>query len=144
MDKTRKTEGRCIALLALILVLALGNAACMSTKELKVDYGTSQLYSVAEIDLAIAALKEDFDKMAGCRLYSLKYAGDKRCQKELEHANKGREANERYTDCIVLNSVFRAPVAGGGAWEPNELYHWSWILVKKGNGAWIVINKGYA
>ena len=144
MNKTRKITGSCVAILALIMVLALGSAACMNTKTLKVNYGTSQLYSVAEIDQAIAALREDFDKMVGCRLYSLKFAGDKRCQKELEHANKGRKENERYTDCIVLNSVFRAPVAGGGAWEPNELYHWSWIIVKTGNGPWTVINKGYA
>ncbi|MBO4511215.1 MAG: hypothetical protein J5746_00460 [Victivallales bacterium] len=144
MNKARIIADGGIAILLLIVALALGNAACMNTRTLKVDYGTSQLYSVAEIDQAIAALKEDFNKMAGCRLYSLTFAGDKRCQKELEHANKKRKANELYTDCIVLNSVFRAPVAGGGAWEPNELYHWSWIIVKTGNGPWIVINKGYA
>ena len=144
MNKARKITGSCVAMLAMIVALALENVACMNTKTLKVNYGTSQLYSVAEIDQAIAALKEDFDKMPGCRLYSLTFAGDKRCQKELEHANKKRKANELYTDCIVLNSVFRAPVAGGGAWEPNELYHWSWIIVKTGNGPWIVINKGYA
>ena len=61
-------------------------------------------------------------------------------RKEFEKLLKAVKAG----DCIVFDSVFRSPVAGGGAWEPNKLYRWSWILAKKGNGAWIVINKGYA
>ncbi len=122
----------------------LSNAGCMNNRPLSVDYGTSQMHSVEEMELTVAAVKADFAQMEGCKLYSLKYAGDERCRQELEYANKELSQEERYTDCIVFDSVFRSPVAGGGAWEPNKLYRWSWILAKKGNGAWIVINKGYA
>ena len=125
-------------------VLVLSNAGCINNRPLSVDYGTSQMHSVEEMELAVAAVKADFAQMEGCKLYSLKYAGDERCRQELEYANKELSQEERYTDCIVFDSIFRSPVAGGGAWEPNKLYRWSWILAKKGNGAWIVINKGYA
>ena len=124
--------------------LVLGNAGCKTATQVTVDYRTSKLYSAEELDKAVAAVKADFANLAGCKLISLKFAGDDRCKQELEYANKDRAEEAHYTACIVFDSVFRSPVAGGGAWEPNELYRWSWILVKTGDGTWIVINKGYA
>ena len=149
MNGVKKKAGVQLYFTALIMValagvLVLVNAGCMNNRSLSVDYGTSNMHSVEEMDLAVAAVKADFAQMEGCKLYSLRYAGDERCRQELEYANKERAQEDRYTDCIVFDSVFRSPVAGGGAWEPNELYRWSWLLAKKGNGAWIVISKGYA
>ena len=131
--------------LALVTSLALvgGIAGCAMPEAVSVKYGTSKLYSVAEMDQAIEAIKADFSALAGCTLYTLKYAGDERCKQELECANRDRSPNELYTDCLVFDSVFRSPRSGGDAWEPNKLYYWSWILAKTKNGAWTVINKGY-
>ncbi len=123
------------------LVLANG---CMASKGVAVDYGSSEIHSVEELERAVAVVKADFAELAGCTLYSLKYAGDERSRMELEEANKGLAPDERYTACAVFDSVFRSPVAGGGAWEPNERYYWSWILVKTGDGNWIVLTRGYA
>ncbi len=148
MNKTKKTCQK-LASIALLLVFAsgtlvLGNVGCKTATQVSVDYGMSQLYSSAEMDKAVAAVKADFANLAGCKLISLKFAGDERCKQELEYANKDRAQEAHYTACIVFDSIFRSPVAGGGAWEPNELYTWSWTLAKTGNGAWVVINKGYA
>ena len=148
MNKTKKICQK-LASIALLFVfsfgiLVLGNAGCKTVTQVSVDYGTSRLYSSAEMDKAVAAVKADFANLAGCKLISLKFAGDDRCKQELEYANKDRAKDAHYTACIVFDSVFRSPVAGGGAWEPNKLYRWSWTLAKTGNGAWIVINKGYA
>ena len=144
-----KLKNDCRIAFAVLFLLSVGilgllNAGCVSDKPVSVDYGTSKLYSRTDMDLAVVALKDDFDKMTGCRLYSLKFAGDERCRQELEIANRGRAQSELYTDCIVFDSVFRSPVAGGGAWEPNKRYYWSWVLARTGDGAWTVINKGYA
>ena len=148
MNKPQKICQK-LASIALLFVftagaLVLGNAGCKTVTQVSVDYGMSQLYSSAEMDKAVAAVKADFANLAGCKLISLKFAGDDRCKQELEYANKDRAQEAHYTACIVFDSVFRSPVAGGGAWEPNELYTWSWTLAKTGDGAWVVINKGYA
>ena len=126
------------------MTLALINGGCMTSKSVSVNYGTTKLYSVAEMDLAIDTIKTDFKKLEGCRLYSLSYAGDERCKQELEYANKDRAQDNLYTACIVFDSVFRSPRAGGDAWEANKMYYWSWILARTANGAWQIINKGYA
>ena len=147
MGKSLKKNRWSIALALLLSVagmLSLCNAGCMAAKSVSVNYGTSKLYSVVEMEKAIEAVKEDFTKLEGCRLYSLSYAGDERCKQELEYANKGRSQDDLYTECIVFDSVFRSPHAGGGAWEANKKYYWSWILAKTANGGWMVINKGYA
>ena len=132
-----------LVFLSMVGALTLGNLGCMTAKSVSVNYGTSQLYSTAEMDKAIEVVKEDFAKQEGCKLYSLSYAGDERCKQELEYANKGRAKDEIYTDCIVFDSVFCSPRAGGEAWEANKKYYWSWILAKTANSVWIVINKGY-
>ncbi len=127
-----------------VMTLALGNFGCATTKPVSVNYGTSKLYSVADMDSAVDAIKADFAKLEGCRLYSLSYAGDERCKQELEYANRDRAQDKHYTDCIVFDSVFRSPRVGGDAWEANKMYYWSWILARTANGSWTVINKGYA
>ncbi|MBP5639098.1 MAG: substrate-binding domain-containing protein [Victivallales bacterium] len=66
------------------------------TSQVSVDYGTSQVHSLEEMDLAVATVKADFASMEGCKLYSLKYAGDERCRQELEYANKERNQDDRY------------------------------------------------
>ena len=147
MNKSQRNSRWWLAFLVLLLMngaLVLGHFGCMPSKSVSVNYGTSQLYSTAEMDKAIVVVKEDFAKLEGCTLYSLSYAGDERCKQELEYANKGRAKDELYTECIVFDSVFRSPRAGGEAWEANKKYYWSWILAKTANGAWVVINKGYA
>ena len=123
------------------LVLANG---CVASRGVAVDLGASGIYPAEELEQAVAVVKADFAELAGCTLYSLKYAGDERSRQELEEANKGLAPDERYTACAVFDSVFRSPVAGGGAWEADELYYWSWILVKTGDGNWIVLTRGYA
>ncbi len=148
MERTMGMEvnrrGRWIAL-ALLAAIALAWAGCVrGDGRVSVDFGSSSLYSRAEMEEAVAVVVEDFAGLAGCRLISLSFAGDERCRAELEYANRDRAPGELYTACIVFDSVFRSPVAGGGAWEANELYRWSWILARTGDGAWTVINRGYA
>ncbi len=143
VKKKIRKRGLLIALISIAATAAILYAYVM-LKPVSVDYGSSQLYSRSDIDRAVSAVKLDFSKMVGCKLFSLSYAGDEISQRELEIANRHRIPGDLYTDCIVLKSVFRSPIRGGGAWNANELYYWSWILARKGNGSWVVIDKGYA
>lgn len=110
----------------------------------RVDYEESEYYSKDDIDAAVAAVKKDFLSMRGCKLYALQYAGDEKSNDELATYNRDLPETDRAADCIVLNSVFRSPIRGGGAWNANEIYTWNWIVVKDSQGNWIVVNKGYA
>ncbi len=148
MDKAFKMHEWKIGIVALLAVMATGtlvlvNVGCATQQAVSVNYGTSKVHSKAELAQAVEVLKADFAKLEGCKLYSLTYAGDERSKQELETANQGRAQDELYTDCIVFDSTFRSPVAGGDAWEANTLYYWNWTLAKTKNGVWIVINKGY-
>ena len=115
----------------------------MITRPVTVDRGASALYSDEEIDRAVEAVKAKFADMKGCRLISLSYAGDEKSKEELDYYNRVLQTGGPYTDCIVLNSKFRSPIFGGGAWEANSLYHWNWILVRTGDGPWTVLTSGY-
>ena len=123
----------------LIALLLLTLCGC----GVRIDYGRSDLYSGADMDAAAVKIRRALLGMNGCRLYSLQYAGDDVCQKELESCRK--LAPERdIRECIVFRSVFRSPRFGGGAWEPNAIYTWSWTLGREPGGDWILLNYGYA
>ena len=149
MDESPKRSGwragwAALFAVAAAMALAAGTVGCATDRPVSVKYGTSQLYSAAEMAQAVEVIQADFATLSGCRLYSLTYAGDERCRQELEYANRDSAPEERYAACIVFDSVFRSPPDAEGAWEANALYYWSWILARTANGAWVVINKGYA
>ena len=112
-------------------------------RPVEIDYGESEVFTRAEMEAAVKAVRLDFAKMFGCKLFSLSYAGDEECAKELERQNKHRDEEEKYTQCIVFDSVFRSPVTGGGAWSANRIYTWNWTLARTDGGPWTVIGKGY-
>ena len=50
---------------------------------------------------------------------------------------------EAFTQCIAFKSSFRSPKNGGGAWEANEEYTWSWWLARCEGGEWKLMTWGY-
>ena len=50
---------------------------------------------------------------------------------------------EVFTQCIAFDSSFRSPENGGGAWEANEEYTWSWWLARSEGGKWKLMTRGY-
>lgn len=140
--KKKLSRRRLITVCVTVLLTVAAIFTYFTLRPVSVDYGESETHSVEEIDAAVTVVRLHFLKMSGCKLYSLSYAGDERSAAELAYAYKNGAVN--YTDCIVLNSVFRSPLMGGGAWEANELYTWSWIIAKTGPGVWTLVNYGYA
>ena len=109
-----------------------------------VIYGDSELYSKRDIDKAVDEIMDKFGSWRGCKMYSLAYGGDEKCLRELEYCNSLASDGEVYDQCIVFESVFRSPLRGGGAWEPNEIYTWSWYLARTNGGRWDLLTWGYA
>ena len=130
-----------IALLSVIVIAVLINAAVMLLPA-SIKYGSSEIFTRVDMEEAAAAVKEDFSRMKGCKLFSLKYAGDETSLRQLEYANEYLDGSEPYTDCIVFDSVFHPPIFARGAWD-HHTYYWNWTLVRTENGGWTVLTKGY-
>ena len=124
MKKTMRIVFSCMLILSLF-------GCNSSTKNVKIDYGSSAIYTEEDMDTAIDQIKETFKSLEGCELHSLSYSSDDVCldqenivwMNDLEYANDDKQV---FTQCIMFNSSFRSPKKGGGAWEPNEEYTWSW------------------
>ena len=55
----------------------------------------------------------------------------------------GKADKEPFTQCIAFDSSFHSPENGGGAWEANEEYTWSWWLARSEGGKWKLMTWGY-
>ena len=130
------------------LIFVLVGCGKGNTANVVVDYGTSSIYTEADMNAAIEVIKKQFNSMEGCELHSLSYSSDDDCNNaeciswmnNLEEANDHKEV---FTQCIMFNSSFRSPKNGGGAWEANEEYTWSWWLARSEGGTWKLMTWGY-
>lgn len=141
----KKMRLRRFALIAASVILTL--AAIMlfvNTRPVTIDYGISEKYTQEEMEAAVKIIIERMEQMEGCILYTITYKGDEWCERELEYCNTlaDEEKGEVFVDCIVFTTDFRSPILGGGAWNPNRLYHWSWYLARTENGEWRLLTFG--
>lgn len=123
--------------LTLIIVFA-----CISLWPASIDYGTSDIYSRQDMNEAIDLIKEEFYSWDGCKLYSINYTDDNLCQGELEYCNSLAKEGISYDECIVFRMQFRSPILGGGAWNANFRYDWSWYLARTEGGEWELLTWG--
>lgn len=107
-----------------------------------IDYGSSEIYSREDMDDAIKLIKDQFYSWEGCKLYSIYYTDDSFCQREIEYVNTLADDSVTYTECIVFRTRFRSPVFGGGAWNANFEYDWSWYLARTEGGEWDLLTWG--
>ncbi len=115
---------------------------CISLWPASIDYGTSDIYSRQDMNEAIDLIKEEFYSWDGCKLYSINYTDDNFCQRELEYCNTLAKEGVTYDECIVFRMQFRSPVFGGGAWNANFRYDWSWYLARTEGGEWELLTWG--
>ncbi len=123
--------------------LAVMVLAALCGCSVRIDYGHSELYSRSDMDAAILEIRLALAKMEGCVLHSLQYAGDEVCEKELSYC-QSLAPDRDLRQCIVFRSSFRSPLHGGGAWEPDTEYRWTWYLGRTAAGGWILLTYGYA
>lgn len=114
----------------------------------KMDYGTSSIYSKADMDAAIKIIMKKFEAFEGCELHSLSYASDEECNtaENIAWMNrcKAKDDPEVFTQCIAFDSNFHSPKTDSGAWNPDEEYtDWYWWLARSNGGEWKLITYGY-
>ena len=112
----------------------------ISQRKKPLPEAVSDIYSQEDIKSAVECVKKDFRSLRGCKLYSLSYAGDEQVQRETERQLR---QDSQYEEYIVIDSAFRSPIFGGGAWSAARIYTWGWILGRNAGGEWVVIDKGY-
>lgn len=135
------------AVLCVAMLLLLAGCGKDNTSNVKIDYGTSSVYSQKEMDAAIDVIKKQFRSFAGCELLSLSYMSDEECNDadnvEWMNALRTEDQKEAFTQCIAFHSSFRSPKDGGGAWEADQEYTWSWWLARSEGGQWKLMTWGY-
>ena len=107
-----------------------------------IEYGVSEVYEQQDMDAAIAVIRDQFDSFEGCKLFSVRYTDDDFCQRELDYCNILAPDGITYDACIVFRTEFRSPIFGGGAWNANHIYDWSWYLARTGDGNWELLTWG--
>ncbi len=136
-----------LGIICVILVLLPAGCGGASTSNAKIDYGSSSVYTKADMDDAIEIIKNTLGSWEGCELHSLSYSSDD-CNNAdnivwMNDLNNSSDVKEVFTQCIMFESSFRSPKKGGGAWEPNTEYTWSWWLARSEVGKWKLMTWGY-
>ncbi len=113
-----------------------------------VDYGTSKVYSKADIDAAIQVVMAEFDTWKGATMKYIGYTNDDDSIHDIEYAVRlGVDIDPSYTQSIILTSYFHSPSgkdAEGTAWDPDKDYNdWLWHLVRADGGDWKLLTWGY-
>ena len=138
--KKKLSKKKAITIITAVVLTLAAVIVFTSVKPITVDYKNSDIYSQEEIKSAVECVKDDFKSLHGCKLYSLSYAGDEQVQRETAYR---LERESQYEEYILIDSVFRSPIFGGGGWNSDDIYTWHWILGRNAGGEWVVIDKGY-
>ena len=126
---------------------AAANAAAATGFEK--DYGTSELYTQADMDAAIDAIMAEFGTWKGAEMKRIAFTDDKTCTGNVSYANELRKDGQpEFDQAIVFTSDFHSPSgedAKETAWEPDSDYNgWSWYLGRANGGDWYLLTWGYA
>ena len=132
--------------LLLLSALLLGLVGCGS--QVRIDYGTSSLYTKADMDAAIQLIRQTFDTWDGCELHSIRYVSDENSSdKNLVWMNElgaAQGIRQDFTQCILFESSFHSPRRNAGAWDSDREYTgWEWWLARTEDGPWQLMTWGY-
>ena len=133
-----KKKIKYIALLLIVIVFSI------TVFMPKTFCGSSEIYTIEERKEAADLVKDRINSYEGCMLFLIKYQGDTVSQNNLDYCNQLAKDGKIYTDCMVFKSYFRSPIKNSGAWNPNELYTWSYYLARTADGPWEIVTGGYA
>ena len=112
--------------------------------EVRIDYGTTGIYTRDDMDAAVEAVKAAFADFKGCGLHALRYADDTCSSAENLAWMNSLGKHGPYAQCICFKSDFHTPKNAAGAWTPDTEYtNWEWWLARTKGGAWEVLTYGY-
>ena len=140
--KKKAKKKRLLTIVASVLLTIILTFTAITLWPASIDYGSSEIYSRKDMDEAITLIKDEFFSWDGCKLYSIYYTDDDFCQREIDYVNTLADDGVVYTECIVFRTRFRSPVFGGGAWNANCEYDWSWYFARTDGGEWDLLTWG--
>jgi hypothetical protein len=132
-------------------VAACGLAGCGApagrTDDAEVVIGESTRFSPAEIEDAVAAVKDDFREFKDCVLLEIRYDeafSDTGADSYLRYGG-GSGGGVARENVMVLESSFHVGKSAGPAWNRDTDYTgYAWYLVRaEGSAAWQVVDYGY-
>lgn len=113
--------------------------------DVRIDYGTSELYTPEEREEMAILIKCRFAAMEGCELHSLRYAGDESASAEnLAWINDLKEDDPEYVKVACFLMDFHSPKENSGSFNPDQEYtEYSWWLGCDADGDWDIVSYGY-
>lgn len=117
----------------------------VKSADVSIDYGSSELYTMEELEEAVIQIKCRFASFAGCELHNIRYAGDE-CMNE-DNLQWMQELNPEgdFVQVAEFLMDFHSPTEGEqGAWNMDSEYtDYQWWLARSEDGGWEVLTWGY-
>ncbi len=101
----------------------------------------SDLYTMDEVISAVDIIRAEVDRMEGVKLHLVRYSGDEISKSALEYINSLERGT--FDECAVFSVWLQSPKDAYGAWEPDQLYTWTWFLGRADKGEWQIITYGF-
>ena len=118
------------------------------SKAFSIDYGTSKLYSEADMNEAIDQILSSFLCKDGCKINSIRYAGDENNTEEnIAWLNDHQIAEGKtYTQCAMFLVDFHSPVDEtyqGSLNLDSEYQDYNFWFAREDGGNWDLVDMGY-
>lgn len=129
-----------ICLLVFLISTITGCQDNIKAPEVKIDYGTSSIYTEEDMDAAIEVIKEKFNEFEGFEFHSISYTSDTEST-----GTKVNDKNDNTLQHIAFKSDFHSPKNGPvDGWNVDYEYtDWKWELIRNADGTWDLINWGF-
>ena len=118
------------------------------SKVFSIDYGTSKLYSEADMNEALDQILASFLSKDGCVIHSIRYAGDENNTEEnIAWLNDHPVAEGKsYTQCALFLVDFHSPVDEnyqGALNLDSEYQDFNFWFAREEGGNWDLVDMGY-
>ena len=137
-------------LLSVVCVCCMIGCAKGSVSDVKIDYGTSSIYSEDDMNEAIEIIKDKFNtgSWRGFELQSIAYSSDEKCNLDnlgwLRDLAEANHMSDEFTQCIMFESDFHTPENASAECHPDADYeNYQWWLVRTDNSEWELLSWGY-
>ena len=118
------------------------DAARTASNDVKIDLGSSEIFSEDELKEAVIQIKCKFASFRDCELHSITYAGDETCSDENIARMNDLDEGAEYTQAIKFTSEFHA--YNSPVFDPDsEQKDYEWWLARGGEDGWQLVTWGY-
>ena len=136
-----------VSIILLSLALLFAVAGCgRQAPEVKIDYGTSSIYTEKDMKAAIDVIMKEFESWRECELHSISYALDEVCNDQnlarmiVLDMDKSRAVY--LTQCILFLIDFHTAKEVTGSFNPDQEYtDYHWWLARTNDGEWKTIQR---